>query len=96
MRVETQEKLEKALEKFGIKGEWINEDECGFSRNYIFELNGVSYRIVWYTNYSTLIIEDSIHFWFDDIHDHSTYPQKGDWIGFSYQGGTPLFVRFGE
>ena len=34
MTVETQEKLEQALAKYGIKGEWINEDEYGFSRNY--------------------------------------------------------------
>lgn len=97
MKVETQEKLENALEKFGIKGEWADPDEYGFSRDYVFELNGVHYRINWYTNCSTLIIEDNIHFWFDDIRDHSTYPypHRG-WMGFSFQGAKPLFVKYGE
>ena len=86
------EKLEEMLEKVGIKGEWINPDEYGFSRDYQFEIDGQVFVIEWYCNYSTLMIGNA-HFWFDKIRTYSGYPLRGEWIEFSFRGEHPVHLR---
>ena len=73
---------EELVEKFsevGINGEWIDENEYGFSRLFQFELNGQPIQIEWYCNYSTIMI-GNVHFWFDRISAYSGYPIQGKCI----------------
>ena len=84
MTVETQEKLEQALAKYGIKGEWINEDEYGFSRNYKFVLNNIEYFIEWYCNYSSIMVGNA-EFYFDSI-VYSGHCKQGNWLEFKFRG----------
>ena len=81
----SKEELVEKLAKVGIDGEWINQDEYGFSRIFQFELNGQTLEIEWYCNYSTLMIGNA-HFWFDNISTYSGYPRHGEWIEFSFRG----------
>lgn len=83
MTVETQEKLEQALAKYGIKGEWINEDEYGFSRNYKFVLNNIEYLIEWYCNYSSIMVGNA-EFYFDSI-VYSGHCKSGNWLEFKFR-----------
>ena len=69
----TKEQLQDILESVGIKGEWVNQDEYGFSRIFQFEIDGQKFQIEWYCNYSTLMI-GNVHFWFDNINSNSGYP----------------------
>ena len=66
MKIDTKEKLEEALSKVGIAGEWINPDEYGFSRLYKFNACGTEVIIEWYCNYSEIII-GSARMWFTHI-----------------------------
>lgn len=88
----SKEELVEKLEKVGIKGEWINFDKYDFSRTYQFELDGQVIQIEWYCNYSNLMI-GNVHFFFDRIITYTGYPHPGEWIGFSYRGGEPLYLR---
>lgn len=88
----TKEAIVEKLEKVGIKGEWINADECGFSRLFQFEVDGQTIQIEWYCNLCTLMI-DNVHFWFDRISTYSGYPIMGEWIEFSYKGEHPIHLR---
>ena len=87
--------LEELLESVGIKGEWINPDEYGFSRTFQFELNGQVLQIEWYCNYSTLIIGNA-HFWFDKISTYRGYPHRGEWIEFSFRNEHPIHLKVKE
>ena len=87
-----QEELVEKLEKVGIKGEWINPDEYGFSRTFQFELDRQVIQIEWYCNYSTLIIGNA-HFWFDRISTYSGYPHMGEWIEFIFRNEHPVHLR---
>lgn len=89
------EKLEEILKSVGIKGEWIEADEYGFSRLFQFELDGQTIHIEWYCNYSTLIIGNA-HFWFDKISTYSGYPCSGEWIEFSFRREHPVHLRVRE
>lgn len=91
----TKEELVEKLEKVGLKGEWINQDKYGFSRIYQFNLNNQTMQIEWYCNYSTLII-GNIRFWFDDIRINNSYPEKGNWIEFSFRGEHPIHIKVSE
>ena len=91
----TKEELVEKLEKVGIKGEWINQDKYGFSRIYQFNLDNQIIQIEWYCNYSTLII-GNIRFWFDNIRINSSYPEKGDWIEFSFRDEHPIHIKVSE
>lgn len=82
MKIDTKEKLEQALSKFGITGEWIKKDKFGFSRYFKFEVLGQECVIEWYCNYSTLIIGNA-EIWFNSITE-SCYPCAGEWIEFRY------------
>lgn len=83
MIIDTQEKLEQALSKFGITGEWINKNEFGFSRYFKFEVLGQEYLIRWFYNYSDLIIGNAeIHF---DSITEGCYPEAGEWIDFRFR-----------
>lgn len=73
------EELVEKLEKVGIKGEWINPDEYGFSRTFQFELDGQVIQIEWYCNYSTLMIGNA-HFWFDRILAMKGEDMKHEWM----------------
>lgn len=84
MTVETKEKLETVLKKYGIEGEWINEDDYGFSRNYNFVLNNITYVIEWYCNYSTIMV-GNVEFYFDSI-IYSSHCKSGNWIEFTFRG----------
>ena len=88
----SKEELVEKLAKVGIDGEWINQDEYGFSRIFQFELNGQTLEIEWYCNYSTLMIGNA-HFWFDNISTYSGYPRHGDWIEFSFRGENPVHLK---
>lgn len=88
-------KLEELLESVGIKGEWINPDEYGFSRTFQFELDGQVIQIEWFCNYSTLIIGNA-HFWFDRISTYSGYPHSGEWIEFSFGKEHPIHLKVKE
>lgn len=83
MKIDTKEKLEQALSKFGITGEWMKKDEFGFSRHFKFEVLGQECVIRWYHNYSDLIIGNA-HIYFDSI-TKSYYPEVGEWIEFSFR-----------
>lgn len=87
-----QEELVEKLEKVGIKGEWINPDEYGFSRTFQFELDRQVIQIEWYCNYSTLMIGNA-HFWFDRISTYSGYPHRGEWIEFIFRNEHPVHLR---
>ena len=89
------EELVKKLAEVGINGEWIDEDEYGFSRLFQFELNGQHIQIEWYCNYSTIMI-GNVHFWFDRISAYSGYPRQGKWIEFSFRNEHPLHLRIAE
>ena len=80
----TQEELVNRLEKVDIKGQWINSDE--------FAINEQIIQIEWYANYSTIMI-GNVHFWFDNILLHSSYPMQGEWIEFSLRGEHPLHIK---
>ena len=88
----SQKDLVEKLEKVGIKGEWVEPDEYGFSRVFKFELNGQTLEIEWYCNYSTLMIGNA-HFWFDNISTYSGYPRHGEWIEFSFRGEHPVHLK---
>lgn len=88
----TQEELVNRLEKVDIKGQWINSDEYGFSRTYEFAINEQIIQIEWYANYSTIMI-GNVHFGFDNILLHSSYPMQGEWIEFSLRGEHPLHIK---
>ena len=91
----SQEELVEKLTEVGINGEWINPDECGFSRIFQFELNGQVIKIEWYCNLSTLIIGNA-EFWFDRISTWSGYPMQGKWIEFSFRNEHPLHLKVKE
>lgn len=91
----TSGELEKKLLKAGIKGDWVDPDEFGFSRTFQFEVNGQKMEIEWYCNYSTLMV-GNIHFWFDEIITNSTYLHRGEWIGFSFRNEHPIHLRIKE
>ena len=88
----SQEDLVKKLEKVGIKGEWVESYEYGFSRVFKCELDGQTMQIEWYCNYSTLMIGNA-HFWFDNISTYSGYPRHGEWIEFSFRGEHPVHLK---
>ncbi len=88
----TQENLVEKLSKVGIKGEWINCDENGFSRIFEFKLGNQTIQIEWYCNYSTIMIGNA-YFWFDSILLHSGYPRQGKWIEFSFRNEHPLHLK---
>lgn len=91
----TKEELVKKLEKVELKGEWINQDQYGFSRIYQFDLDNQIIQIEWYCNYSTLII-GNVRFWFDNIRINSSYPEKGNWIEFSFRDEHPIHIKVSE
>ena len=81
-----QEKLAQYLENHGIPGAWVNPDEYGFSRTFRFNVLGQICEIIWYCNYSTLIIGNA-EFWFDRIDDSNAYPRAGVWLEFKFGNG---------
>ena len=91
----TKEELVEKLETVDIKGEWINQDEYGFSRIYQFNINNQSMQIEWYCNYSTLIL-GNVRFWFDNISISSSYPEKGKWIELSFRNEHPIHIKVSE
>lgn len=91
----TKEELVKKLEKVELKGEWINQDQYGLSRIYQFDLDNQIIQIEWYCNYSTLII-GNVRFWFDNIRINSSYPEKGNWIEFSFRDEHPIHIKVSE
>lgn len=95
IRVDTKEKLEEALSKVGIVGEWINPDEYGFSRLYKFNTCGTDVVIEWYCNYSTVRIGNA-SMWFTHIYTHTRYPERGEWIEFTFMGEKPLHLKVKE
>ena len=95
MRIDTKEKLEEALSKVGISGEWVNPDTYGFSRTYKFDACGTEIIIEWYCNYSEIQI-GSARMWFDTINTYSGYPVRGEWIEFTFKEGTPLHLKVKE
>ena len=95
MKVDTKEKLEEALSKVGIVGEWINPDEYGFSRLYKFNACGTEVIIEWYCNYSEITI-GSARMWFTHINTYSGYPMPGEWIEFTFEGEKPLHLMVKE
>ncbi len=88
----SKEELEEKLTIVGISGEWVDEDEYGFSRVFQFTLENQIVKIEWYCNYSTLMIGNA-HFWFDRISTYSGYPHTGEWIEFSYRGEHPVHLK---
>ena len=92
MIIDTKEKLEEALAKVGIVGEWINPDKYGFSRFYKFNACGTDIIIEWYCNYSEIQI-GSARMWFTRIITCSGYPVQGEWIEFTLNGQNPLHLR---
>lgn len=84
--------LEEKLSIVGISGEWVDEDEYGFSRVFQFTLEDQIVKIEWYCNYSTLMIGNA-HFWFDRISTYSGYPHTGEWIEFSFRGERPVHLK---
>ena len=88
----TKEQLQDILESVGIKGEWVNQDEYGFSRIFQFEIDGQKFQIEWYCNYSTLMI-GNVHFWFDNINSNRGYPHCGEWIDFTFRGEHALHLK---
>ncbi len=84
MTVETKEKLEQALANYGIKGEWVNKDEYGFSRNFRFVLNNIEYLIEWYCNYSSITVGNA-EIYFDSI-VYSGHCKRGKWLEFTFRG----------
>jgi hypothetical protein len=95
MIVDTKEKLERALSKVGIVGEWINPDRYGFSRLYKFDACGTDVIIEWYCNYSVIMIGNS-RMWFTHIKTYSGYPEHGEWIEFTFNGEKPLHLKIKE
>lgn len=88
----SKEELEEKLTSVGISGEWVDEDEHGFSRVFQFTLEDQIVKIEWYCNYSTLMIGNA-HFWFDRISTYSGYPHTGEWIEFSFRGEHPVHLK---
>ena len=88
----SKEELEEKLTIVGISGEWVDEDEYGFSRVFQFTLENQIVKIEWYCNYSTLMIGNA-HFWFDRISTYSGYPHTGEWIEFSFRGEHPVHLK---
>lgn len=95
IRVDTKKKLEDALSKVGISGEWINQDKYGFSRTYKFNACGTDVIIVWWCNYSTVRIGNA-EMWFTHIDTYTCYPMRGEWIEFTYNGEQPLHLKIKE
>jgi hypothetical protein len=92
MVVDTKEKLEKALSKVGIVGEWINRDKYGFSRFYKFNACDNEVIIEWWCNYSEIRI-GNVRMWFTHIKTYSGYPERGEWIEFTFKGEKPLHLK---
>ena len=88
----SKEELEEKLSSVGISGEWVDEDEYGFSRTFQFMLEDQIIKIEWYCNYSTLMIGNA-HFWFDRISTYSGYTHRGEWIEFSFRGEHPVHLK---
>lgn len=95
MVVDTKEKLEEALSKVEIVGEWINPDEYGFSRFYRFNVCETAVIIEWYCNYSEIQIGGA-RMWFTHINTYSGYPAVGEWIEFTFKGEHPLHLKIKE
>ena len=51
-----------------------NFGEYGFSRTIAFDIRNNKYKIVWFCNYSTLIINNEIEVIFDKIEISGTWP----------------------
>ena len=79
-----QEKLEEYFKKRGIDCKWVNHDECGFSRHFIFTAKDTVCEIEWFTNYSTIIMDGVAHYWFNKIDDSNVYPHEGYWLEFNF------------
>jgi len=95
IRVDTKKKLEDTLSKVGIVGEWINRDDFGFSRFYKFNACGTDVIIEWYWNYSEIRVGNA-RMWFTHISTYSGYPNRGEWIEFTYNGEKPLHLKVKE
>jgi hypothetical protein len=95
MRVDSKEKLERVLSEVGIVGAWIEPDKYGYSRLYEFNTCGTEVIIEWYCNYSEIRIGNA-RMWFTHIKTYSGYPEKGEWIEFTFNGEKPLHLKVKE
>ena len=93
--INTKEKLEQIMSEVGISGNWINADQYGFSRTYLFNVNGQDIVIEWYCNYSNVNI-GNVRLWVDSIQADDCYPEHGKWIEMMYQGRTVAHIKVGE
>lgn len=89
MRVDSKEKLERALSEVGIVGEWIEPDKYGYSRLYEFNARGTNVVIEWYCNYPTIMI-GSASMSFTHINVFRGCHGDREWIEFTFKGENPL------
>ena len=99
MLVDTKEKLESALESIPLISniEWIYKEKGGWSRKIQFTVRNRTYKIVWFTNVSTLYINDEIAIPFDSLAYNGFYPNdfKNNLI-FSLNGNSVLYMPVEE
>ena len=93
MNINTQEALEEALARYGIRGRWVNPDEYGFSRTYNFTIGSKEYSIVWYPNYSILTFY-GVRMYIDQICDGKYCTSPGYWIAIKFKGKSVCFLEY--
>ena len=96
IKVDSKEKLEEALSKVGIVGEWVNPDKSGFTRFYKFNACGTKVIIEWYWNYSEISINDNVRMYFTHINTYCGFSMPGEWIEFTFKGEKPLHLKVRE
>lgn len=78
MKMDSPEKLEGYLKSIKLVTgvEWVNPDKYGFSRELRFEVRGNKYTVIWFVNYSSLIIDKELTLLFDELEYNGFYPNR--------------------
>lgn len=71
MKAFTYEQADQVFKSIG--GDWVNQDQYGFSREIEFTAEGVTYKVIWFKNQSTLII-GGLQVMFFDVEVANTWP----------------------
>ena len=99
MLVDKQEKLENGLKSIPLISdvEWINHDKFGFSRELKFSVRANTYEIIWWVNYSQLIINKELVLFFDELEYNGVYPNRfKNNLVFKYKKQDVLFLPVEE
>lgn len=99
VKVDSKDKLEGYLNSITLISnvEWVNSDKYGFSRELQFTIRGNTYKIIWWANYSKLIINNELSLIFDEL-DCNGFHANGFKVSlvFMYEGQYRLWIPIEE